>query len=174
MGMKPLYARPPTEAERQELARGLKATDGFTVRRAQMILLSAEESMKVEAIGRRLGCTGQAVREAIHAFHKQGTACLYRRSRARHDDQRAFDDAARARLREIMHQSPRAWGYETSLWTLALLAAVSHREGLTAKRVSIETVRETLAQMGIRWGRAKRWIASPDARYGAKKSAATG
>jgi transposase len=148
--------------------------DGFTVRRAQMILMSAEEGVKVEAIGWRLGCSGQAVRAAIHAFHAQGTACLYRRSRARRDDQRAFDDAARVRLHEMVHQPPRAWGGETSLWTLALLAEVSHREGLTARRVSIETVRETLAQLGIRWGRAKHWIASPDARYGAKKSGATG
>jgi hypothetical protein len=136
--MKPLYARPPTEAERQELTRGLKAMDGFTVRRAQMILMSAEEGLKVEAIGWRLGCSGQAVRAAIHAFHAQGTACLYRRSRARRDDQRAFDDAARVRLHEMVPQSPRAWGGETSLWTLALLAEVSHREGLTARAVRDE------------------------------------
>jgi hypothetical protein len=60
--MKPLYARTLTDEERQVLRQSLKSSNGFTVRRAQMILMSADERLKVDEIGRRVGCKGQAVR----------------------------------------------------------------------------------------------------------------
>src|SRR6185295_18817694 len=65
-------------------------------------------------------------------------------------------------LRALLHQSPRTFGQPTSLWTLELAAAVSFERGLTAARVSGETIRATLERLGIRWQRAKRWITSPD------------
>ena len=74
--MKPLYARPLTDEERDVLRQSLKSSNGFTVRRAQMLLLSADEGLKVDAIGQRVGCQGQAVRQAIHAFHQEGLRCL--------------------------------------------------------------------------------------------------
>jgi len=37
-----------------------------------MVLLSADEQVKVDEIGRRVGCLGQAVRQTIHAFHTEG------------------------------------------------------------------------------------------------------
>jgi hypothetical protein len=43
-----------------------------------------------------------------------------------------------------------------------MAAEVSFEEGLTKERVSGETVRATLARMGVRWQRAKHWITSPD------------
>lgn len=172
--MRPLYARQLTDEERARLRQSLKSSEGFRVRRAQMILMSADEQIKVDEIGRRLGCQGQAVRMAIHAFHEKGLACLEVGSHARHDDQRAFDEPARERLRTLIQQSPRDQGYETSLWTLDLLARASFEQGLTATLVSGETVRATLNAMGITWQRAKHWITSPDANYTVKKSDATG
>lgn len=168
--MKPLYARPLTQAERKTLHQSLKSPDGFSVRRAHMLLLSADEGMKVEAIGRRLGCRGQAVREAIHAFHTDGLACLQRKSRARLDDQRALDDRACERLKELIRLSPRTLGYDTSLWTLELLAEVSHREGLSDHLVHPDTISATLQYLGIQWKRAKHWIHSPDPDYAVKKN----
>ncbi len=60
------------------------------------------------------------------------------------------------------------------LWSTA--AEVSFEEGLTLtkERVSGETIRATLARMGVRWERAKRWITSPDPEYQRKKGGATG
>jgi hypothetical protein len=55
-----------------------------------------------------------------------------------------------------------------------LAADTAFAEGLTATRVSDETVRATLARQGIRWRRAKGWITSPDPAYAPKKPAATG
>jgi hypothetical protein len=48
--MKPLYVRPLSEAERQVLRQHLKSANGFTVRRAQMLLMSGEEGLKVAAL----------------------------------------------------------------------------------------------------------------------------
>lgn len=172
--MKPLYARLLTPDEREALQQGLKSATGFTVRRAKMLLLSADEGLKVNEIGSRIGCQGQAVRQAIHAFHNEGLGCVQPKSRARQDDQRAFDDAARERLQELIRLSPRVVGCDTSLWTLERLAQVSYAEGLTACVVHPDTISETLRSMGISWKRAKQWIRSPDKQYEAKKSAAIG
>jgi hypothetical protein len=59
------------------------------------------------------------------------------------------------------------------VWTLELAAEVSFAQGLTCRRVSDETIRAALAQLGVRWKRAKHWIPSPDAAYVRKKIAAT-
>jgi DNA-binding MarR family transcriptional regulator len=172
--MKALYMRALTDQERETLQVGLKSSDGFKVRRCQMILLSADEQLKVAEIGRRLGCQGQAVREAIHAFERAGLGCLVARSRARHDKQRAFNEQGQEGLRELIRRSPREFGYESSLWTLDLVAQVCAHEGLTDKVVTGETIRTTLAAMGIVWKRAKHWINSPDVHYQSKKSGETG
>jgi hypothetical protein len=56
------------------------------------------------------------------------------------------------------------------VWTLELAADVAFERGLTAWRVSDETVRATLARTGVRWQRAKHWINSPDPEYARKKA----
>ena len=173
-GMKALYARALTEEERQVLGESLKSAEGFTVRRAQMLLMSAEEHLKVNEIGKRSGCQGQAVREAIHAFDEEGLACLQPKAKGYREDRRAFDDVACQQLRELIRRSPRELGYETSLWTLDLLAQASFEQGVTATQVTGETVRATLVRMGVNWRRAKQHITSPDPQYTVKKSAGTG
>ena len=134
---------------------GLKLDRGITVRRSQIILKSADQQLKAGQIGKQLGLSDRLVRNVLHAFNERSTASLEPGSRARHDDQRAFDDVARARLREIIRQSPRSFGYDTSLWTLSLLADASFQEGLTAERVHFDTVSQTLMAMDIHWNRAK-------------------
>ena len=132
------------------------------------------KKMKAGEIGKRLGLSDQLVRNVLHAFNEQGIACLKPGTKARKDDQRAFDDQARERLREIIRQSPRSYGYETSLWTLDLLAEVSYKEGLTARLVHKDTMSQTLHEMGANWKRVKHWITSPDEHYERKKSAEIG
>lgn len=41
------------------------------------------------------------------------------------------------------------------MWTLDLAAEVSFAQGLTAERVSDETIRATLERLGVHWKRAK-------------------
>jgi hypothetical protein len=172
--MKPLYARPLSDEERHTLRLSLKSVNGFRVRRAQMLLMSADQHLKVNVIGQRLGCQGQAVREAIHAFHRDGLACLEMKPKGSRQDRRALNATARQQLRDLIRRSPRDLGYETSLWTLPLLAQACLAQGLVAIPITGETVRATLAAMGIAWRRAKQRITSPDRHYQRKKSGATG
>jgi len=172
--MKPLYARKLTDEERQALRQSLKSRNGFAVRRGQMLMMSADEQLKVDEIGRRVGCQGQAVRQAIHAFHQEGLSCLQPKAKGNPTDRRALDDRAREQLRELIRRSPRDLGYETSLWTLELLAQACFEQGLTATRVTGETIRATLAALGIQWRRVKQFINSPDPHYTVKKSDVTG
>jgi hypothetical protein len=85
----------------------------------------------------------------------------------------AFDAPRAERLRALLHRRPRDFGKPTGVWTLDLAAAVSFEQGLTPERVSGETIRATLARLGLRWKRAKRWITSPDPEYARKKASAT-
>lgn len=172
--MKPLYARKLTDEEREVLRQSLKSSSGFRVRRTQMLLMSAEEQLKVDEIGRRVGCQGQAVRQAIHAFHNEGLSCLQPKAKGNPRDRRALDDAAREQLRELIRRPPRDLGYTTSLWTLDLLAQACFEQGLTATPVTGETIRATLAALGISWRRVKQHIHSPDPHYTVKKSGEIG
>lgn len=168
--MATLYARTLTKQERDELEQGLRSSVALTVRRCQVLLMSADDRLTPQQIAARLRCSDQTVRRTIHAFHEVGLACLKSGSRARKDDQRAMDDEGRARLKEIIRTSPRSLGYETSLWTLALLTEVSCKERLTSWQVSADTMSRTLRDMGVNWQRAKQHINSPDPAYAVKKS----
>ncbi|MGH2457148.1 MAG: helix-turn-helix domain-containing protein [Candidatus Limnocylindria bacterium] len=167
----PLFARPPSEEERQALAAGLRSADAFTLRRSQIILASARGE-RVPAIARSVGCGEQTVRNALHAFDRTGVAALQAGSSRPQTIHAAFDADGAERLRALLHRSPREFGHPTSLWTLELAADAAFRAGLTATRVSDETVRATLARLGIRWRRAKDWITSPDPAYTQKNGAA--
>ena len=165
--------RPLTDAERDAVESGLRSSNAFTLRRSQILVASARGE-HIPRIARSLSCNEQTVRNAIHAFNQQGLAALTKRSSAVHTDQAAFTLAAAEQLRALLHRSPRDFGHKTSLWTLELAADEAYRQGLTATRVTGETIRATLARLGVRWLRAKAWITSPDLEYARKKVGATG
>jgi transposase len=168
----PLFVRPPTDAEQQALAAGLRSADAFTMRRCQIVLASARGE-RAPVIAHALGCSDQTVRNAIRAFDARGVAALREGSSRPHTVHAAFDAEGAERLRGLLHRSPRDFGHPTGVWTLELAAEVAFAEGLTATRVSDETVRATLARLGIRWRRAKTWITSPDPAYAQQNGAAT-
>jgi transposase len=168
----PLFVRPVTDAERQVLEGGLRSSDAFVLRRCQILLASARQE-RSPAIARQVGCSEQAVRNVIHAFNRTGLAALRAGSSRPHTSHAAFDAERAERLRALLRQIPRAFGQRTSLWTLPLAAEVAFAQGLTRERVSGATIRVTLARLGVRWRRAKRWITSPDPGYPRKKVGAT-
>ncbi len=171
---RPIFVRPLSDAERETLKAGLRSPDAFTLRRCQILLASSRDKNAYQ-IARELGCNPQTARNAIHAFNEKGLPeALQRGSKRPHTVHRAFQDPKQAEaLRELLHQKPRKFGKDTSLWTLDLAAEVSFEEGLTEKRITGETVRATLARLGVHWERAKRWITSPDPQYARKKGGAT-
>ena len=169
----PMFVRGLTGAERRELAAGLRSRDGFRLRRCQ-VLLASSRGEHAPAIARAVGCSPQTARAAIAAFNARGLASLARGSTRPKTAAPVFDEGKRERLREILHQSPRAFGKPTSLWTLALAAEVARERGLTGQAVSDETVRQAVKRLGVGWKRAKHWITSPDPLYAQKKSGGTG
>jgi transposase len=168
----PKFVRPLEDAEREALAAGLRSSDAFTLRRCQ-ILLASDRGERAPRIAAQLGCDDQTVLDAIAAFNARGLACLRRGSHRPKTTRPAFTAAGAERLRALLHLRPRAFDRDTSLWTLELAAEVAFEQGLTATRVSGETIRATLARLGLTWRRAKRWITSPDPEYARKKDAAT-
>ncbi len=165
----PLFVRPPTDAERAALEAALRAPDAFVLRRAQIVLASAQGE-RVGVIAPRVGFSRQGVRDVLHAFNAHGVAMMRRGTTRNTVVSYSFDTAGAEALRSLLHHSPRDAGKETRVWTLELAADVAYERGLTAWRVSGETVRATLARMGVRWRRAKAWITSPDPEYGRKKA----
>jgi transposase len=169
----PIFVHSLSQEERKALATGLRSKDAFVLRRSQ-ILLASSRGESTPKIAASLGCGSQTVRNAIHAFNKRGLDALEPGSSRPKRTRATFDEKSAERLREMLHRSPREFGYDTSLWTLEMAAEVSFEEGLTGKRVSGETIRATLVRLlGVRWQRAKRWITSPDPLYETKKGGAT-
>jgi transposase len=172
--MQPQLFVPRLSAEhRIALRTGLRCAEAFTARRCQILLASAE-GKSPSAIARDLHCTSPTVRNAIHAFAREGLDCLHEKSSRPHSARPLLDASRADALREVLHQRPRAFGKPTSLWTLDLLAEVCHAKGWTPRVVAGETIRQALKRLDIGWNRAKHWITSPDPAYARKKNVATG
>lgn len=169
----PIFVRAFTEGEREAVEAGLRSSDAFTMRRCQ-ILLASSRGERATHIACSLSCDDQTVRNAIKAFNHKGVAALKEGSSRPRTIYAAFTQESAHALRGLLHRSPRDLGKDTSVWTLELAAEVSFEAGLTKERVSAETVRATLKRLGVRWLRAKEWIASPDPQYTRKKSVETG
>jgi transposase len=165
----PKFVRGLAAAERTALEAGLRSSDAFVLRRCQILLASARGE-RAPRIAEQLGCDDQTVLNAIAAFNGQGLACLVRGSPRAHTTYPAFSPGGVARLLALLHRSPRTFDRSTSLWTLDLAAEVAFEQGLTATRVTGETIRATLARAGVKWRRAKRWLTSPDPEYVRKKA----
>ena len=168
----PIFVRPLDDDERRTLEAGLRSSDAFVLRRCQMVLASARGE-RASQIATAVGCDADTVLLVIHAFNEVGLEGLKRKSSRPHTIEVAFDDQAAEGLRALLHQSPRNFGKPSSVWTLELAAEVSFEQELTSTRVTGETVRATLARLGLRWRRAKRWISSPDPEYARKKELVT-
>jgi transposase len=146
----------------------LRSSDAFVLRRCQ-ILLASSRGERAPRIAENLGCGSQTARNAIHDFNERGLAALTPGSSRPREVHAAFDEGETESLREMLHHQPSKFGKESTFWTLAMAAEVSFEEGITDRRITGETIRATLARLGVRWERAKRWIESPNPEYSRKK-----
>jgi transposase len=169
----PIFVRELTKSERERLEDGLHSKELYVLRRCQIVLASARGEW-APRIAATLGCTDQTVRNVIREFEQAGLdACLTRGSSRPHTIHAKVDAVAAEQIRALLHQSPRTFGKPTSVWTMELAAEVSVAEGITAERVSGETIRQVILRLDVRWKRAKQWITSPDPEYARKKVGAT-
>jgi transposase len=143
------------------------------MRRCQALLKSAEGYTPPQ-IQKLTGISDQSVRNAIRAFRREGLAALQEKQSSPPKGSKVLPDEALAPLKELLHQSPRQFGFETSLWTLEKVAQVAAQRGITTRLVSDETIREAMKRLKVGWKRAKRWITSPDPEYRRKRGQGTG
>ena len=169
----PLFVRELNDPERQAIGAGLRSREAFTLRRAQILLASAE-GQRPSRIAASVGCAVGTVHNTPHAFEKEGAGCLSEKKRGPKDAQPVLGGAEADPLKGILHQSPRRFGKPRSTWTLGLLADVAFEQGLTPRRLSHEAVRQAVKRLGHGWKRAKQWITSPDPAYARKKKRGTG
>jgi transposase len=157
---------PATMGKLQQIVRR-GAADYVTVRRAQIVLASAQGASPSE-IARMFRTRPEHVREVIHAFNDAGMDALkprwYLEGRPR-----IFDEATRARIVEIACARPREIGAPFTEWSLAKLQAFLMEEGVV-EEISLETIRRLLAEEQISYQRLKTWKQSPDPDYEAKKN----
>src|SRR3954454_8940629 len=129
----PLFVREPSAEERARLEAALRASDAFTVRRAQIVLLSAE-GRRPREIARGLRCALQTVRNGIRAFDAAGAASLTAGSSRPESAAPVLGEAERERLRATLHRPPRAFGHPRSTWTLGPRGAGGARAGAEPDR----------------------------------------
>jgi Homeodomain-like domain len=168
----PLFVRPLAETELAVLRHGLRSPLAFTVRRCQ-ILLHSHQGWRPARIAAALGCTPQAVRDALRAFARRELDCLRPLPKTPKTVHAVWSKERDDDLRALLHQSPRTCGKPTSLWTLPLAAQVCYDKGWTSRLLSGEAIRLVLKRLGIGWKRAKHWLVSPDPEYARKKKRAT-
>jgi transposase len=143
------------------LQTSLRSKDAFVLRRAQIILASVRDE-RASWIARSLGCAQQTVRDAIHDFKGRGLDALVASSSRPKRTRAALKEDGVESLREMLHQDPRKFSKDSTLWTLQYAGEVSFEEGITDRQVSGEIIQAALERLGVRWERAKRWIESPD------------
>ena len=80
-------------------------------------------------IAENLRCGQQTVRNAIHNFNENGLDALKQGSSRLTEVHAAFDEHSARALQEMLHQDPRKFGKDGTLWTLeyALHRSASRR-----------------------------------------------
>src|SRR5262249_33269023 len=117
----PTFVRTLTATERQQLQAGLRAAQAFPVRRCQILLASAN-GQRAPTIARHLHCAVGTVHYALHAFQREGLACLQEKSSRPHSAHAFLDERFTDALKDLLHHSPRCLDKPTGLWTLYLVA----------------------------------------------------
>lgn len=162
----PIRVRDLNEAELSKLDRLYRTTKSPRLReRAQMILLSAEQSMLAHEIASIVRRGEETVRRWIKRFNAEGLEGLSDAPRPGADSK--VTDAYRERLLHVVRRRPRSLDQPYSLWTLRRLADFMAEE--TSIRLSHETVRRVLKRGGIVLSRPQHKISSPDPEYEVKK-----
>jgi transposase len=134
--------------------------------RAQMILLAAEQGLKVPQVAAIVLESEATVLRWLKRYLAEGIEGLYDAPRPGRPSE--LTEAYRDALLAAVRRRPRSLGLPFSLWTLQRL--VDYLAEHTSIRVSDETVRRALKQAGIVLSRPQYKISSPDPEYALTKN----
>jgi transposase len=164
--MRPSYLPPLTLTQSEELEQLYRTTKEPRLRtRAQMVLLSAEQRLKVPQIAAIVWESEATVGRWLKRYLAEGRNGLHDAPRPGRPSE--VTAAYRAALLAAVRLRPRSLGLPFSLWTLQRL--VNDLAEHTSIRVSDETVRRALKHAGIVLSRPQHKISSPDPEYQVKK-----
>lgn len=164
--MKRIQVPPLTKEQLTELEELYQKTNKPRYRtRAQMVLLSAEKSLKAEDIAQIVRESHITVLRWLKRYLAEGIEGL--KDAPRPGRSRTVTEEYRKQLLESVRRRPRSLGLEYSMWSLQRLSDYMAEE--TGVRLSYETVRRELAKEGIVFSRPQHTISSPDPEYQVKK-----
>lgn len=150
-----IYARKPAEDEMKELQRMKRQEVGRVSQRAHMVLLSLT-GKSVPEIADLFQSSLPTVRTWLKRFNAAGPQGLYDQPRSGRP--RKVTQKLRQKLQEFIQDDPNRQGYLATIWSVAMLVLTLVET--TQVRLSVSTVRQTLHDMGLRWGRPR--LAMPD------------
>jgi len=155
-----------SEEARQALDKMYRTTKIPRMRtRSQMILLSAEQGLKVPQIAEVVRESERTVQRWLQRYQAEGIQGLYDAPKSGSPGK--VTPAYKEQLINSIRRRPRALGLPFSLWTLERLADYMAEQ--TGIRISAEAVRQHLKANGIVLSRPQHKISSPDPDYTVKK-----
>jgi transposase len=164
--MRAIRVPPLTETDRKELDELYRTTKEPRLgTRAQMILLSAEQQLKVPYIAQIVRESESTVQRWLRRYLAEGLAGLHDEPRPGRPPE--ITAQYREQLAATVRRRPRSLNQPYSLWTLQRLADYMAEE--TGIRASTETVRRILNRAEIVLSRPQHKITSPDPEYEVKK-----
>jgi transposase len=164
--MRPIHVPSLTPLQGKALDHLYRTTKEPRLRtRAQMVLLSVEQGLKVPQIAAIVRESEATVLRWLKRYLTEGLEGLQDAPRPGRPAQ--VTAAYRNLLLTVVRRRPRSLGLPFSLWTLQRL--VDYLAERTGIRVSDETVRRALKHAGIVLSRPQHTISSPDPEYHVKK-----
>jgi transposase len=162
-----IYVREITSEEKIQLKRILKrSSDSFKVKRAQVILASAQK-MKVPTISKVLGFSIDYASYVIHGFNEIGFEVFKSKYENCGNDLK-FSNEQRQTIIDIALSKPEDLGLPYTEWSLPKLK--DYIIGNTdIGYISHETIRRILQESGLKYRRTKTWKESNDPDFELKK-----
>ena len=163
-----IYVRDISNEEGNQLKRILRrSSDSFKVKRAQVILASAQK-MRVPEITKSFGFSNDYVSYVIHGFNEIGFE-VFESKYENCGSSPKFDNEERKIVVDIAMSKPKDLGLPFTEWSLPKLK--DYIIGNTdIDYISHETVRRILQENGIKYRRTKTWKESNDPDFEIKKT----
>jgi transposase len=164
--MRPIHIPPLPPTQTEQLDRLYRTTQVPRLRtRAQMILLAADQGLKVAQIARIVRESEATVLRWLKRYRAEGLEGLHDAPRPGRPS--SMTAAYKAALLAAVRRRPRSLGLPFSLWTLQRV--VDYLAEQTGIRVSDETIRRALQDADIVLSRPQHKSSSPDPEYAVKK-----
>ena len=155
-----------TGHDRRRLAKALhQAQEAKVYQRIQAVLLIAQ-GYSVDEVASITGGRRRSVYYWMHRYldhHCVGDLC----DASRTGRPRAAAQITEARILRELGRDPLKLGYNTTVWTVALLA--SHLSRRYHSQITPRTLRRRMKEIGLRWKRPRHFYAAKDPHRAQKK-----